>query len=42
VARLAQPAKLAADWMMDRFADAPLESEKWYVRSSGEIVKTPI
>jgi dienelactone hydrolase len=36
------PGTLISDWMVDRFNGKPMESERWYVRASGEIVKTPL
>jgi dienelactone hydrolase len=36
------PPIMAADWMAARLAGKPFPSERWYVRSSGEIVKTPL
>jgi dienelactone hydrolase len=36
------PPIMAADWMAARLAGKPLASERWYVRSSGETVKTPL
>jgi len=35
------PAVLVADWMNARFAGKPLSSERWYVESTGRVVKTP-
>jgi pimeloyl-ACP methyl ester carboxylesterase len=35
------PPILVADWLADRLAGKPLVSERWYVRSSGEIDKVP-
>ena len=35
------PAVLVGDWMNARLADKPLASERWFVQSSGQIVKTP-
>ena len=36
------PPIMAADWMAARLAGKPFTSERWYVKSSGEIVKTPL
>ena len=36
------PPTLIADWMMDRFSDVPLQSERWYVQSNGSVIKTPL
>jgi len=30
-----------ADWMHDRLHGKPMESERWYVQASGQIVKAP-
>ena len=35
------PAVLIADWMNGRLAGKPLASNRWYVESSGRVVKTP-
>ncbi len=35
------PAVLVADWVQARLADKPFASERWYVRASGQIDKTP-
>jgi alpha-beta hydrolase superfamily lysophospholipase len=34
------PTILVADWLADRLAGKPLASERWYVRSSGQIDRT--
>ncbi len=36
------PAILVADWLADRLAGKPLASERWYVRSSGQVDKSAI
>ncbi len=36
------PPTLVSDWMLDRFADKPLQSERWYVRADGTVDKTPL
>ena len=36
------PPTLVADWMLDRLNGKPMTSERWYVESSGAIVKTPL
>ena len=36
------PPTMLADWMVDRLAGKPFVSEKWYIKSSGEIVKSVI
>lgn len=36
------PPTLLADWMVDRLNGVPMASERWYVQSSGEIIKTPL
>jgi pimeloyl-ACP methyl ester carboxylesterase len=36
------PRTLMADWMVARLAGQPLESERWYVESSGRIVRSPL
>ena len=36
------PPTLLSDWMIDRFEDKPLKSERWYIRSDGAIEKTPL
>jgi hypothetical protein len=36
------PRSTAADWMADRLAGKPLESEKWFVELSGRVVRTPL
>lgn len=36
------PPTLIADWMVDRFAGKPLESESWYIRSNGSVDKKPL
>ena len=36
------PQGLVADWMSARLAGKPLTSERWYVESSGRVVKTPL
>jgi cephalosporin-C deacetylase-like acetyl esterase len=36
------PPTMIADWMADRLAGKPFESEMWYVRSNGTIEKEPI
>jgi dienelactone hydrolase len=33
------PPTLLADWMIDRLAGKPFDSEKWYIQSNGVIVK---
>ncbi|HET9663260.1 MAG TPA: alpha/beta hydrolase [Burkholderiales bacterium] len=35
------PAVLVADWMNARLSGKPLTSERWFVESSGRVVKTP-
>jgi dienelactone hydrolase len=36
------PAILVADWLADRLAGKPLASERWYIRSSGQVDKSAI
>ena len=36
------PQGLIADWMNARLAGKPLASERWYVESTGRVVKTPL
>jgi dienelactone hydrolase len=36
------PQVLAADWMQARLAGKPFESGRWFVQSSGAVVKTPL
>ena len=36
------PSMYIADWMAARLAGKPLTSERWYVETSGRIVKTPL
>jgi dienelactone hydrolase len=36
------PQVLTADWMQARLAGKPFASERWFVQSSGNIVKTPL
>jgi len=36
------PPVMAADWMAARLAGKPFTNERWYVKSSGEIIKTPL
>lgn len=36
------PAVLVADWMNARLSGKPFASERWYVESSGRVVKTPV
>ena len=36
------PTGLVADWMAARLAGKPMTSERWYVESSGRVVKTPL
>jgi dienelactone hydrolase len=36
------PPTLVADWMLDRLNGKPMASERWYIQSSGAILKTPI
>ncbi len=35
------PQSLMADWMAARLAGEPMESERWFVESSGKVAKTP-
>jgi len=35
------PSVLTADWMNARLAGRPFASERWYVESTGRVVKTP-
>jgi alpha-beta hydrolase superfamily lysophospholipase len=35
------PQTLVADWMLARLNDKPFASERWYVDTSGRVVKTP-
>jgi len=35
------PQTLVADWMLARFNNKPLASERWHVQSSGHVIKTP-
>jgi hypothetical protein len=35
------PPILVADWLADRLAGKPMASERWFVRSNGQIDKTP-
>jgi hypothetical protein len=34
------PPSLSADWVRDRFNGVPLKSSRWFVESSGAVVKT--
>lgn len=36
------PPTLLSDWMLDRFGDKPMKSERWYIRSDGAVEKTPL
>ncbi len=36
------PGTLVADWLIDRLAGKPFPSEHWFVRSNGQIDKTPL
>ena len=36
------PRGTAADWMADRFAGEPFESEKWFVDVSGRVIRTAL
>lgn len=36
------PPVLVADWMAARLAGKPFPSERWFVESSGRVVKTPL
>ena len=36
------PPILVADWLIDRLAGKPFASEHWFVRSNGQIDKTPL
>jgi dienelactone hydrolase len=36
------PQSLAADWLAARFTGEPFESEKWFVETSGKVVRTPL
>jgi len=36
------PAVLIADWMNARLAGKSLTSERWFVQSSGQVVRTPL
>jgi len=36
------PPTMVADWMLERFADKPMASERWYVEGSGTVAKTPL
>jgi dienelactone hydrolase len=36
------PSILVADWLADRLAGKPFASERWYVRSSGQVDRTAI
>jgi dienelactone hydrolase len=36
------PGTLVADWLIDRLAGKPFPSERWFVRSNGQIDKTPL
>ena len=36
------PPILVADWLTDRLAGKPFPSERWFVRSNGQIDKTPL
>jgi hypothetical protein len=36
------PQVLVADWMNARLAGKPLESERWFVQSSGQVVRTAL
>jgi dienelactone hydrolase len=36
------PPTLLSDWMLDRFEDKPMKSERWYIKSDGAIEKTPL
>jgi dienelactone hydrolase len=36
------PPTLVSDWMLDRFENKPLKTERWHVRTDGTIVKTPL
>ncbi len=36
------PFTLVADWMVERFAGKPFPSERWFVKSNGEIAKVAL
>ena len=36
------PSVLVADWMAARLSGKPFASERWFVRSSGEVIMTPL
>ena len=36
------PSVLVADWMAARLSGKPFASERWLVRSSGEVIRTPL
>jgi hypothetical protein len=33
---------MAADWMNARLAGTSFESERWFVQSNGQVMKTPL
>jgi dienelactone hydrolase len=36
------PPSMIADWLLDRLAGKPMASERWFVRSTGQVEKTPM
>ncbi|NVO16361.1 MAG: alpha/beta hydrolase [Rhodoplanes sp.] len=36
------PPSMIADWLLDRLAGKPMMSERWFVRSTGQVEKTPM
>jgi hypothetical protein len=36
------PPVLVADWMAARLAGKAFPSERWFVQSSGQVVRTPL
>jgi hypothetical protein len=36
------PQILVADWLAERLAGKPFANEHWFVRSNGQIDKTPL
>lgn len=36
------PPTLVADWMVDRLAGKPMASERWFVRATGQVDRSPL
>jgi pimeloyl-ACP methyl ester carboxylesterase len=36
------PSALVADWLVSRLSGKPFNSERWFVESTGRIIKTPL